>query len=109
MGIFQTLKGSILRSPKSDLAKFRAHPRLYGYLLPARMKKIQSQMKALEYTQHYTLIFRCSMAANSVVGDGILLKFKLVQADMIALVTSKSEEDPFKYEGTRVVTPFLPL
>ena len=53
--------------------------------------------------------FRCSRAANSVVGDGIFTKFKLIQAFMVVLVTCKNEEDAFKNEGTRVVTQFLPL
>ena len=30
MGFFQTLKGSLLCSPRSDLVKFRTRPRLYG-------------------------------------------------------------------------------
>ena len=49
------------------------------------------------------------MAANSTVSDEILPKFKLVQSFMIVLFTCKNEEDPSKYEGTRVVTTFLPL
>ena len=48
-------------------------------------------------------------AANSVVGDRILTKFKLVQAFMVVLANSKNEEDSSKTEGTRVVTTFLPL
>ena len=50
-----------------------------------------------------------SKATNSVVGDGILLKFKLIQAFMVVVVTFKNEEDPFKNEGTRVVSTFLIL
>ena len=48
-------------------------------------------------------------ASNSVVGDGILPKFKLVQALINVLVTCKNKEDPSKNEGIRVVTTFLPL
>ena len=48
-------------------------------------------------------------AANSVVGDGIWHKFKVIQAFMLVLVTCKNEEDPSKNEGTRVVRIFLPL
>ena len=33
------------------------------------------------------------MAANSEVGKGILPKFELVQAFIVALVTCKNEED----------------
>ena len=53
--------------------------------------------------------FRCSRADNSEVRDGILPKFKPIQAFMNDLVTCKNEEDPLENEGTRVVTTFLPL
>ena len=43
------------------------------------------------------------------VSDGILPKFKPIQAFMVGLVICKNEEDPSKNEGTRVVTTFLPL
>ena len=43
------------------------------------------------------------------VSDGILLKFKPIQAIMVGLVICKNEEDPYKNEGSRVVTKFLPL
>ena len=78
-------------------------------LLPARMKKIQSKIKELEWSQHYLLIFRRSRAANSEVSDGILPKFKPIQAFIVDLVTCKNEEDSLKNEGTRLVTSFLPL
>ena len=39
--------------------------------LPASMKKIRSKMKALEWSQHYTAIFRRARADNSGVGVGI--------------------------------------
>ena len=44
-----------------------------------------------------------------MVGDGILPKFKFVQAFMIVLVSCKNEEDRSKIEGTREVTTFVPL
>ena len=47
--------------------------------------------------------------ATSEVSDGILPKFKLIQAIIVGLVTCKNEEDPSKNDGTRVVTIFLPL
>ena len=50
--------------------------------------------------------FNCSRAANSVVSDGNLQKFKLFQAFMVVLVTCKNDEDPFKNESTRVLTTF---
>ena len=55
------------------------------------------------------LNFRCSRAANSLVCGGLWLKFEPIQAFIAVLVSCKNEEDPFKNEGTRVVTTFLPL
>ena len=46
---------------------------------------------------------------NSLVGERILQKFKLIHAVMIVLVTCKNNGDPFKNESTRVLTTFLPL
>ena len=54
-------------------------------------------------------LFRRSRAANSEVSDGILLKFKLIQAFMVGLITCKNEKDISENEGTRVVTTSLPL
>ena len=56
-------------------------------------------MKVLGWSQHYSLIF-----LNSEVSDGILQKFKPIQAFMVGLVACKNEEDPIKNEGARVVT-----
>ena len=56
-------------------------------------------MKALEWSQHYTSIFRRSSAANSVAGDGIWMKFKLIQAFMSFFVTCKNDEDPIKMKA----------
>ena len=53
--------------------------------------------------------FRLSRAAYSENSDGILPKFKLVQAFMVSLVTCKNQENSSKNEGTRVVTIFSPL
>ena len=41
--------------------------------------------------------------------DGILTKFKLIQALIVVRIVCKNEEDPLKNERTRVVTTFLPL
>ena len=62
-------------------------------------------MKALECSQHYTLIFRRSRAANSVFGDGAWQKFKLIQAFKVVLVLCKNE-DRSKNELTIVLTTF---
>ena len=59
-------------------------------------------MKELEWSQHYSLIFPSPRAANSEVSDGILPKFKLIQALIVVLIVCKNEEDPFKIESTRL-------
>ena len=100
----QSEVGSTLNSNSSKL--------LWLSLLPARTKKIQSKMKVLEWSQQCYIIhqfLRCPREANSLIGDGILMKFKLIQALIVVLIVCKNEEDPFKIESTRVVTTFLPL
>ena len=96
--------GSTLNSNSSKL--------LWLSLLPARTKKIQLKMKVLEWSQQCNIIhqfFRCSRAANSLIGDGILTKFKLIRALIVVFLICKNEYDLYKFESTRVVTPFLPL
>ena len=69
-------------------------------------------MKVLEWSQQCYIIhqfLRCSRAANSLIGDGILTKFKLIPAFIVVLIIHKNEYDLFKFESTRVVTTFLPL
>ena len=50
------------------------------------------------------LYFRCSIAANSVVGALMWRVINLIDAFMGHHVNCKNEEDPFKNEGARVVT-----
>ena len=59
--------------------------------IPARMKKIQLKMKALECSQDFS--------HYKSMGN-----FKLVRGVMDVLVTCKNEDDPIKNEGARVVT-----
>ena len=56
-------------------------------------------MKELEYSQHYTLIFRRRRTAYSVICCGTLSNFELIQAFMYVLVTCKKEEDPIKIKA----------
>ena len=96
--------GSSLNSNSSKLLSLT--------LLPARMKKIQSKVKAQEWSQLCYIIhqfLRCSRSANSLIGDGILTKFKLIRAFIVVLLICKNEYGLFKFESTRVVTTFLPL
>ena len=50
-------------------------------------------------TTFFIDFFRYSRAANSEVSDGILPKFKIIQAFMFCLVTCKTEEDPLKFKS----------
>ena len=61
-------------------------------------------MKALEWSQHYPSIFKMLKGANSIISNGILTKFKLVQAYIVVLLICKNKEDPLKIKSTRVVT-----
>ena len=59
MGIFPYAQGQL--TPQSLVRSGRisnTSEMLWMSSLPARMKKIQSKMKALEWTQHYTAIFQ---------------------------------------------------
>ena len=62
------------------------------------MKKIRSNIEALECSQHYNQFFRHARADNSGVGGGIWPKFKLIQAFMHVLLTCKTEVDQIKKE-----------
>ena len=89
--------GSSLNSNSSKLLSLT--------LLPARMKKIQSKVKAQEWSQLCYIIhqfLRCSRSANSLIGDGILTKFKLIRAFIVVLLICKNEYGLFKFESTRV-------
>ena len=49
-------------------------------------------------TRLNVIFFSRSRAANSEVSDGILPKFKLIQAFIVVLFTCKNEEDLIKNE-----------
>ena len=96
--------GSTLNSNSSKL--------LWLSLLPAKNEEdpIKNEGARVVTTMlHYPSILRCSRAANSLMGDGILTKFKLIRAFIVVLLICKNEHDLFKFESTRVVTTFLPL
>ena len=110
MGIFPDAQGQL--TPQSTVRSGQISnsvETLWLSSLPAKVKKIQSKIEALECSQHYTSIFQTTRADNSGVGGGIWPKFELIQAFMHVLDTCKNEEDPIKNEGARVFTRFLPL
>ena len=55
------------------------------------------------------LYFRRSSAANSIIGGRVWRIIQLIDTFMSVLVTCKTEEDPIKNEGVRVVTKDLTL
>ena len=73
------------------------------------MKKIQSKVRALERSQHYPSVLRCSRGANFTVQDPNRPHFEPIREFMYVRIACKNEEDPIKSEGTGVVTTFHPL
>ena len=79
-------------------------------LFPARMKRFQSKMKVLEWSQHFSycksmgIFFKRSRAANSAVHGRIWPNFELIQDLMVILVICKNEKGPIKNECARVFT-----
>ena len=69
--------------------------------LPARMKKIQSKMKALEFQQDYMSFLDAQ--GQPTLKSEIPPNFKLIQAFMVVLLTCKDKEDPIKNEAARVL------
>ena len=57
-------------------------------------------MKELDWSQHYSLIYKMLKGSKlqNKICDGILTKFKLIQAQIVVLIVCKNEEDPFKIE-----------
>ena len=78
-----------------------------GLLVPCKNKEDPIKNEGARVV---TTLF-CSRGVNSKLKlcDGILTKFKLIQALVVVLIVCKNEEDPFKIESTRVVATFFPL
>ena len=72
------------------------------FLLPARMKEIQSKMKALEWSQHYSFIFRRSRAANAIELNGMLTKCKLIQSFKVVLLPAGTKKNHPKLKAQLV-------
>ena len=107
MGIFPNAQGQVTHKYLVVLPNFEPIQDIMGFLVAC--KNIEDAIKKEEWSQHYSLIFRRSRAANAKVNDGILAKFKHIRAFMVGLVTCRNEEDTSKTEGARVVTTFFPL
>ena len=102
MGIFPDAQGQL--TPQSLVRSGRisnSSEIVWMSLLPASMKKIRSQMKALEWTQHFP--HYNSMVAMETSGR-IWPNFELIQALIHVLITCKYEENPIKNSGENVMT-----
>ena len=78
------------------------------------MKKIQSENGGVRVITTFSINFLDAQGQLiPEIGDGIQLKFELIQALIGGLITYKNEEDSSKNEGTRVVihniSPILSL
>ena len=79
-------------------------------LISARMKRFQSKMKALEWSQHLSHCTSMGIFSNgqgqltpqSMVGSGRISK--LIRDFMVILVTCKNKVGPIKNDGARVFT-----
>ena len=69
--------------------------------MSARMKKIHSKLKALEWSQHFSHYKSVGIFPNAQ--GRILPNFEPIRDIMVFLVVCKNE-DAIKNEGTRVVT-----
>ena len=56
-----------------------------------------------------TLAINKMLKGSSIIVDGSLTKFKLIQAFIVVLPIYKNEDDPCKVESTSAVTTLLPL
>ena len=101
---FQTLKGSQLRSPWSDLAKFRTHSSSYVYhhYLQVWNEYDQKLSRKCDNTVFPTVTLSVAMETSG----RIWLNFELIQAPIHVLITCKYEKDPIKNSGENVMTSF---
>ena len=76
--------------------------------LPVRMKMIQSKMKALEWSQHFShyksMWMFSELKGNFAVFSPNWPNFELLRDFIVVLVTCKTEKDPIKNEGPSVIT-----
>ena len=73
---------------------------LSSFIIPARMKKIQSKVKTLEWSQHYNSIFKTLNRSKLRNQWSDLAEIQT----HLSLVICKNKEDQFKNKDGRVVT-----
>ena len=107
MGFFQTLKGSQLRGPWSDLAEFRNHSSSYVY---HRYLQVCNESDQKSSRKHDDAVFPTLTLTVAMETSGCIWpNFELIQALMHVLITCKYEKDPIKTSGENVMTLFSQL
>ena len=94
MGFFQTLKGSKLVSPWSDLAEFQTHSssNVYHCYLQVRNESDQKRSKKRDDVVFPTVTLSVAMETSRRIWSN----FELIQALMHVLITLKYEKYPIK-------------
>ena len=104
---FQTLKGSQLRSPWSDIAEFLTHSSSYVY---HRYVQVWNESDQKRSRKRDDAIFPTVTLSVAMETSGhIWPNFELIQALMHILITCKYEKIPIKNSGENVMTSFSPL
>ena len=111
MGIFSNTQGQVTHKSLIGSCQISDPSEiLWMFLLTARMKKIQSKIKDLEWSQHYSLIF--SDAQGQLTPKSVTKSCRNSNPSKLlwlTLLPATNEEDQLKNEGSRLVTRFLPL
>ena len=104
---FQTLKGSQLRGPWSDLAEFRTHSSsyIYNHYLQVWNESDQKRSRKCDGTVFTTVTLSVAMETSGRIWPN----FELIQALIHVLITCKYVKDPIKNSGENVMTSFSPL
>ena len=97
MGIFPDAQGQLApQSLDGSDRNSNSVDTLWLSSLSARMEKIRSKMKALEWPQCICRFFRRSRAEYSICNSGIWKKFKLIQALMHVLFPAEMKKIQLK-------------
>ena len=91
-------------TPQSDICSAwssNSSKLLWLSLLHARMKKIQSNMNVLQWSQHYPSILETLKGSLLHNSWWVLADFKPIQAFMVIFVTFKDQEHFSNYKSVR--------
>ena len=104
---FQMLKGSQLRSPWSDLAKFRTHSSSYVYHRYLQVCHESNQKRSRKCDDTVFPIITLSVTMET--SGGIWPNVELIQALIYVIITYKYEKNQIKNSREKVETSFFPL